>query len=96
MAGEERPPAAEKYSYPRIPSYPQRQVFLQKSAGQQMHLRCDVRAAARIGSVAATITVAVNTEGIHEVLGMAIGPSRRTRAHVEAIREPTNGACRLG
>lgn len=34
-----------------------------------------VREAGRIVSVAVIIAVAVNTDGVREVLGMAIGPS---------------------
>lgn len=38
-----------------------------------------VRQAGRIVSVAAIIAVAVNTDGVREILGMAIGPSEADR-----------------
>ena len=45
-----------------------------------------VREAGRIVSVAATIAVAVNTDGRREVLGMAIGPSEAETFWIEFLR----------
>lgn len=53
-----------------------------------------VRRAGRIVSVAAIIAVAVNTDGVREVLGMAIGPSEAEPFWTEFLRSLTRRGLR--
>jgi putative transposase len=53
-----------------------------------------VRQAGRIVSVAAIIAVAVNTDGVREVLGMAIGPSEAEPFWTEFLRSLTRRGLR--
>ncbi len=53
-----------------------------------------MREAGRIVSVAAIIAVAVNTDGVREVLGMAIGPSEAEPFWTSFLRSPARRGLR--